>query len=189
MEQLDEMRAIAPLPPLPPDRVAFSDQETSLDQAAPAADGAGPAQQPPLQLVQFPQFSHAAAAMQNMMGPRHPFLAGSQSGSLVGDMPFLHNRPPHFGESYGGFAGMSGMHHGHIPPSPTAHLLGGAPGGYHPSMNPTRNYDNVLFAPGVTWGSVAASGQRVNDPIQVSLSQLWSCSSANINQKVFIKAR
>jgi hypothetical protein len=69
MDQLDETRAVAPLPPLPPDRVVFPDQETSLDNAGAhmnmTADGsvAGSAnsfrtQQPPLQFGQFPQFSH-----------------------------------------------------------------------------------------------------------------------------------
>lgn len=173
MDQLDETRANAPLPPLPPDRVAF-DQGTSLDRGAPVADvgsasGLRPPQAP-LTMGQFPQFSHAAA-VQNMMGAPHPFLAGSQGG-LGMDTSFLHSRQPQFpGEGYGGLGSMSGMRGGPLDQSSSA-LLGGAPGAF-PAMNAaTRNYDNVLFAPGVTWGSVAASGQRINDPIQDELTAM-----------------
>jgi hypothetical protein len=170
MDQLDETRAIAPLPPLPPDRVVFPDQETSLHSGATqlTADGVAVgsasslrAPQPPLQFGQFPQFSHHAA-MQKMMGAPHPYLAGSQ-----GDLSDVYGRPPHFaGERYGGLAMMRG---GPLNQSPSS-FLSGAPGAY-PSMPAPRNYDNVLFAPGVNWGSVAASGQR-NDPIQDELTAM-----------------
>ena len=180
MEQLDETRAIAPLPPLPPDRVVLPDKETSLDQGTSLTEGAPvgsasmvrPAAAPGQQSLssgEFPQLSHAAA-MQNIMGTPHPFLAGSRGG--LGDMSsFLPVRQPHYaGEGYGGLAGMSGMRGGPLTQTPGA-MLGGASRSY-PSMNPTSNYENVLFAPGVTWGSVAASGQRVNDPIQDELTAM-----------------
>ena len=180
MEQLDETRKIVPLPPLPPDRVVLPDKETSLDQGASLSEGAhvGSAsmarptaapEQHPLSSGDFPQFSHAAA-MQNIIGAPHPFLTGSRGG--LSDMSsFLPVRQSHYaGEGYAGLAGMSGMRAGPLTQTPGA-ILGGASGSY-PSMNPSSNYENVLFAPGVTWGSVAASGQRVNDPIQDELTAM-----------------
>ena len=168
MEQLDETRQMAPLPPLPPDRVVLPDKETSSDRNAPAAaaDRGVPtlpsghhqsAHQPPLQMGQFPGFSPSA-----MMGVTHPYLTGSngQMGS-----PFS-RQPPFSGESYGGLSRMSGMHGGGLGGG-----LEGASAAF-PPMNPARNYDNVLFAPGVSWGSVAASGHRVNDPIQDELTAM-----------------
>lgn len=168
MEQLDETRSIAPLPPLPPGRVVLPDKKTSSDQNAPAAAGSGvptlppgnhqSAHQPPLQMGQFPGFAPSA-----MMGLTHPYLTGSngQMGS-----PFS-RQSPFSGASYGGLSRMSsGMHGGGLGGG-----LGGASAAF-PSMNPARNYDNVLFAPGVSWGSVAASGHRVNDPIQDELTAM-----------------
>ena len=175
MEQLDETRAQGPLPPLPPDRVAYPEQETS--QGVPTAhDGMALAQAQAQQQLQH--MGHYQYHPAGMGAPHHPFLAGSQAGPLGGEMPgFPYNRAPAFGGdaglgSYGGLPGLSGMG---LSGSPNA-MMGASPGAYsalggYSAQAPSRDYNNVLFAPGVTWGSVAASG-RVNDPIQDELTAM-----------------
>lgn len=168
MDQLDETRAIAPLPPLPPNELVFPDKESSFEPAVAgsAARSSLLPSQPRVPLAQYPQFSPHAPAVHNMMGAPHPFLTGSQGGVGI-ETPFLHGHPSPFGEGYGGLASMPGMRVNQSASS----FLGGASGAY-PAINAPRNYDNVLLAPGIAWGSVAASGQRVNDPIQDELSAM-----------------
>jgi hypothetical protein len=181
MDQFNEARAMKPLPPLPPDRVGFPDQESS--QGAPGAgggrvgiDSTQKLQHQQLQQMGQYQFPHATP---NMMGT--PYLTSSQAGPLLEVPSFLHNRPSHYSDNYASLSHHMSSMRPRSNPLSSSPLMGGAV-----STNPVsyrhqaRNYENVLFAPGVTWGSVPTSS-RVNDPIQDELNAMIRSRQAGSN--------
>lgn len=182
MEQSDEPRALKPLPPLPPDRVEFPDKETNQSAQGAGAEGVALGtvqnlQRQQLQQMGQYQYPHATP---NMIGAS--YLTSSQAGSLLGDVPaFLHNRHPHYSDNYASLSHMSSMHSRSNPLS-SSPLMGGTvmtnPVSFH---HQTRSYDNVLFAPGVTWGTVPTSS-RVNDPIQDELNAMIRSRQASMNE-------